>query len=314
MNTFQEVVATVAEAVAKKTTVPVDKQLQQLLQHPRIQAFSKEHPHIAREVYQKCVNRLYQFVREWDNCNQCPGLARCPNLVQGYQPHLVSHAGYVELHLKPCQYKWRADLEAKRLQKVRSHYIPEDILSATFESLELDPERKDAIFAAMTFAAEFEPGKKKKGLYFYGDFGVGKSCIAGAIARELANRDVSVYMVYVPEFFRELKESIQQGTAQEKIDSLKEVAVLILDDIGAEVISPWIRDEILGSILLYRVTKSLPTIYTSNLSYDELEEHFAYSQKSGFEYQKAKRLMERIRHETTAYYVGGPNRREMEEN
>lgn len=84
---------------------------------------------------------------------------------------------------------------------------------------------------------------------------------------------------------------------------------MILDDIGSETISSWIRDDVLGAILQYRMMEGLPTLYTSNLDYDELEEHLAYSQKSGAEQLKAKRIMERIRHYTIPQYIGGANRR-----
>lgn len=309
MESFQQTLKSVSEAAAKKSGINPSNRLQQLLNQPRLLRFRREYPNVERSAYVRSLNRLDQYIREWDQCDKCPGLKRCPNLVQGYQPHLVPYAGYIDLHLRPCPLKRQADEEKRRTDKIRSHYIPKEVLTVTFEKLELDATRDDAIFAAMKFAAEYSPQEKRKGLYFHGDFGVGKSCIAGAIAQELARRDISVYMVYVPEFFRELKESIQEGSSPEKIEELKNVSVLILDDIGAEIVSPWLRDEVLGSILQYRVSQGLPTVYTSNLTYDELEEHLSYSQKNGFEAIKAGRIMERIRFGTEAYRVGGPNRR-----
>lgn len=309
MESFREALMTVAETAAKKTGVKPEERLRQLLAKPRLRKFSQEHPDIEQHAYLQSLNRLDQYVREWEQCDHCPGLGQCPNLVQGHRPHLTAYAGYVDLHLRPCSLKRQADAEKERKQKIRSHYIPQDVLSMTFEKLDVDATREEAIFAAMHFAATYNPGERCKGLYLYGDFGVGKSCIVGAMARDLAQRNMSVYMVYVPEFFRELKESIQSGYSQEKVEELKNVSVLIFDDLGAEMISPWLRDEILGSVLQYRVSKGLPTVFTTNLSYDELEEHLAYSQKNGFEALKAGRIMERIKHETHAYHVGGPNRR-----
>lgn len=309
MNSFQDALKAITRTAPEDKRAHAAAHLQTLLKHPRLRQFQKAHPEIDRNAYARSLNRLAQYVKEWDQCDQCPGLARCPNLVSGHQPHLQPYAGYLDLHLKPCPLKRQADQEARKTKKIRSHYIPHDVLSVTFEKLELDAERKDAILAAMRFAAEYHTSERKIGLYLYGDFGVGKSCIAGAMVQELAQRDVSVYMVYVPEFFRELKESIQDGSTNEKIEALKQASVLVLDDIGAESMTPWTRDEVLGSILQYRVYRELPTVYTSNLSYDELEAHLSYSQKSGFEEQKARRLMERIRHETEMYRVGGPNRR-----
>lgn len=309
MESFQQALKAVTQSGLKQSVRQPDEHVEQLLAHPKLRRFREEHPDVVRSAYTRSLNRLDQYVREWEHCDQCPGLEKCPNLVQGYQPHLVPYAGYIDLHLRVCRLKRQADEAKRRSNKIRSHYIPSDVLTITFEKLELDAAREGAIFAAMKFAAEYQPRKRRKGLYLHGDFGVGKSCIVGAMAQELAQRNISVYMVYVPEFFRELKEAIQDGSPQEKIEELKSVSVLILDDIGAESVSPWIRDEVLGSILQYRVSRGLPTVYTSNLTYDELEEHLAYSHKSGVEAMKAGRIMERIRHETESYHVGGPNRR-----
>src|SRR5690606_12662933 len=117
------------------------------------------------------------------------------------------------------------------------------------------------------------------------------------------------YMVYFPDFMRELNDSIAEKTLNEKVDYLKQVDVLILDDIGAEYLTPWKRDEVLGAILHYRYAERLPTIYTSNLSLDQLEEHLANAVKGDADWVKAKRIMERIRHYVIALTVIGPNRR-----
>ena len=106
-----------------------------------------------------------------------------------------------------------------------------------------------------------------------------------------------------------MRSSIGTGAIQQKIDAVKKTTLLILDDIGAEYNTPWTRDEVLGSILQYRVSEHLPVIYTSNLNLDELEEHLAYTDKGGYEPMKAQRIMERIRHYVTPIYVKGMNRR-----
>lgn len=314
MEPIQEAIKSVAKRASEKSGIHPARHLERLLSSEPLRRFCDENPGVERSALIRSLNRLDQFVREWEHCGDCPGLARCPNMVPGHQPYLTPYAGYVDLRVEPCPLKRQADAERDRKNNIRSHYIPENVITMTFETLDVDASREEAIFAAMRFAAEYTPGEKRKGLYFYGDFGVGKSCIAGAMAQELAQRGISVYMVYTPEFFRELKEAIQQGSSGEKVEELKTVDVLVLDDIGAEMISPWVRDEVLGSILQYRVSRNLPTVFTSNLTYDGLEEHLAYSQRSGFEALKAGRIMERIRYETEAYRVGGPNRRRQRDD
>ena len=56
----------------------------------------------------------------------------------------------------------------------------------------------------------------------------------------------------------------------------------------------WSRDEVLGTILQYRMQEGLTTFFTSNLTIEELEEHFSISSK-GVDKVKAKRIIERIK-------------------
>ncbi|MFC7393689.1 primosomal protein DnaI [Scopulibacillus cellulosilyticus] len=282
-----------------------------LLNHGDVQAFLNSHEDISFAAVEKSIPSLYQFVQERNQCDNCPGLERCPNVLKGYQPELIYDKASINLAFHPCPLKQRNEEMKHQSQLINSYYVPDDVLQATFQSIDTsDPRRYDALKAAGDFVKEYiEHPSKTKGLYLYGEFGVGKTYIMGAVMNRLKDKNVSSLMVYTPDFFRELKGAIQEKTLDEKLDYIKKVPVLILDDIGAETISPWIRDEIIGSILQYRMMKKLPTLYTSNYDYEELEDHFSYSQKSGTELLKAKRVMERIRHYTKLVTVKGNNRR-----
>jgi primosomal protein DnaI len=203
----------------------------------------------------------------------------------------------------------------KTSDKIKSHYIPEDVINATFDYIETDPHRATAIMAAMKFCDEFEVGSSKRGLYLYGNFGVGKSLITGAIAQELASQGIDVAMVYVPDFLSEVKDAIDSktDTVNAKLEALRKVTVLILDDIGAESHSAWTRDEVLGSILQRRMNR-LVTIYTSNLTIRELRQHLLNVKKVNpgdqkMHEKKVERIMERIEPFVEVVHVGGRNRR-----
>ncbi|MGI6125785.1 MAG: primosomal protein DnaI [Planifilum sp.] len=289
----------------------IEARVQKWLSHPSVAQFLRDHPQVSKKTLVRSLARVRQFVQEQENCAKCPGLDRCPNLVQGHAGQLVYSGGYVELSMQPCD-KLRVRMEEERRNRlIRSHYIPRDILSATFETIVLDAGRTEAIRAAIRFCNAFADGRPERGLYLYGPFGVGKSRIAGAMTRELVRHNVDSLMVYVPDFMREMRDAIQEGSLQEKLGRLKKATVLILDDIGAETLTPWTRDEVLGSILQYRVSEGLPVVYTSNLDLDELEDHLAHSHRGGTERAKARRIMERIRHYVDVYPVEGPNRRLM---
>jgi primosomal protein DnaI len=286
--------------------------VEQLKQEPVIEAFLQEVPEAATRLLEKDLTKAYEVVEADKHCQACPGLERCPNLLAGHQPQLIYDKGSLTVAYKPCSLKRTNDAQIRQKALIQSFYVPQDVLKATFRTLDKsDPGRQDAIEAAGLFVKHYlDDPRGIKGLYLYGQFGVGKTHIMGAIMNALAERaQVESLMVYTPDFFRELKGAIQDQTVEEKLEYTRKVPLLILDDIGAETMSPWIRDDVLGSILQRRMMNGLPTLFTSNYDLDELEEHLAYSNKSGTELLKAKRLMERIRYYCDAVSLSGMNRR-----
>ena len=67
------------------------------------------------------------------------------------------------------------------------------------------------------------------------------------------------------EYFKKYLES-----SKEKFDYIKKVPLLLIDDIGAEGLTAYNRDEVLCPLLQYRMDNYLPTFFTSNLSLKEL--------------------------------------------
>nr|WP_026286062.1 primosomal protein DnaI [Salsuginibacillus kocurii] len=283
-----------------------------IFNNERVKAFLSSHPELSEDVITQDVMKLYEYKKEWENCDQCPGLSQCPNLMQGYQPELYVERGRIYTRYNPCFLKVEDNEFKRRKHLIKSYYIPNEILNATFSDLHIDTEdeeRSKIAQQALEFAHEALPGEDGSGLYIHGSFGVGKTFIAGAVANVLAERGVKTIMMYAPDFFREMKQAIAEGTVQEKLEEVQQAEVLIMDDIGAETMSGWIRDDVLGVILQQRMMEKLPTIYTSNFDYDELENHMAYSHKGGEERVKAQRIMERIRPFTSPLYLTGKNRR-----
>lgn len=299
---------------APRTLLTPEQQLDKMLRSSRyLNAFQQEHPELTREDYLKALSMVYASVKEQYYCDNCPGLAQCPNLVKGHYNELDVQNGLIVSAMAPCE-KQRTHEEQQRTRRLmRSYYVSEETLSASFESLEVDQSNRMAVARAIQFCKEIAAGGKEqnkvRGIYLHGPFGVGKSYLMGAVARELSERGIASLMVYVPDFVREIKESIADQSYASKLELLKDIPVLILDDIGAESLTPWIRDEVLGVILHHRVNNHLPTLYTSNYSLEELEDHFSISNGNRIELTKARRILERIRHYVDLFLVESENRR-----
>ncbi|RNA70305.1 primosomal protein DnaI [Alteribacter keqinensis] len=287
--------------------------MQEVLEDSRIQAFLSKQNGLTEAQIERHLNDLFQYKKEWANCDRCPGLENCPNLMQGYQPELKMYRDDIQVSYHPCPLKKKSDERKRQASFIKSLYIPKEIVAVTFKDIDQDnASRVTAIKKALQFSQETKPGEDGKGLYITGSFGVGKTYLMGAVSNALAEREIESMIIYTPDFFRELKQGITDGSYQDKLETVKRVPVLILDDIGAETMSAWVRDDILGALLQYRMMEKLPTVFTSNYDLDELETHLTYTNRGGvenIEVLKAKRIMERIRHLNEEIAMKGTNRR-----
>ncbi|MCL6611311.1 MAG: ATP-binding protein [Peptococcaceae bacterium] len=126
-----------------------------------------------------------------------------------------------------------------------------------------------------SFVKDCLGGKNPRGLYIFGQVGSGKTHLACSIANELIKEGVEVLFVVVPDYLEEIKYSWDQGNdyhEKEILDRAREVAVLVMDDLGAHSYSEWTKSKIY-SILNHRINNSLPTVITSNLEFHEIEKY-----------------------------------------
>ncbi|MED1797706.1 primosomal protein DnaI [Brevibacillus porteri] len=309
MESISEFMQELAKRTPRQLLTP-DQQLDKMFRSSAyLKAFQQEHPELNRDDYLRSLSNIYTAVKEQYWCERCPGLGECPNLVKGHSTQLELAHHHIISSMTPCSKQLSHEEEIRRRRLMRSYYVSEETLNASFEGLVIDSGNLATVDAAIQFCEKVGTGERVKGLYLHGPFGVGKSYIMGAIGRELSERNVASLLVYVPDFIREMKDSISDQSYAGKLELLKEVPVLILDDIGAENLTPWVRDEILGVILNQRANNHLPTLFTSNYALIELQEHLSISNGNRIEQTKAARIMERIRHFVDVYEILRENHR-----
>ena len=73
------------------------------------------------------------------------------------------------------------------------------------------------------------------------------------------------------------------GSYETKLQRIREANILMIDDIGAEEVTPWVRDEVIGPLLHYRMVQELPTFFSSNLNFEELEHHLSITREGAEE-------------------------------
>lgn len=285
----------------------------EILEHPHVQEFLAQHAdELSYDNVERNLPKLHEFISQSPECCGCDNTEHCTNYLKGFLPTLRVVRNSIEMDYVRCEQKIREEERRDVANMIASMHMPKDVLQATIHDLSIDDESRVAIAqkAAQFVKITKETGQlPAKGFYLYGKFGVGKSFVLGALANELASIKIRSVVVFVPEFLREMKNAIGDNTLHEKIDYIKKAPVLMLDDLGAETMTAWTRDEILGTIFHYRMAEQLPTFITSNFNYEELEHHLAQSQKGDIEVVKAGRIMERIKALTVPIEMRGKNRR-----
>ncbi|HEM4556861.1 TPA: primosomal protein DnaI [Streptococcus suis] len=290
-----------------QTTNPSPKSYQQLYQEivsdPEVTAFIKKEGLTQQEItlsiskFLEYISQRDLFVKQDESY-----------IAKGYQPVLVMNEGYADV----SYLETKELVEYRRLEAIKNRIqlinMPASLKNVTVADIDKsDENRVEVMLAIADFVKRFE--EKPKGLYIYGNFGIGKSYLMAYLANLLSKTHLqSTTMFHYPTFVVDIKNAIKDGSVKERIDEIKMAQVLVLDDIGAEQHSPWVRDDVLQVILQYRMQENLPTFFTSNFSFDDLERHFA-SGKSGDETWQAKRVMERIRYLARDLHLKGNNRR-----
>lgn len=262
---------------------------------------------MSKDALQRSAAKLYEF------CEEKRKVARHePTQAPGYQPTLIMSNHLIDIAYQPTPQLQEAQAERELKQRVRSISMPKSIQTANLSSYDQDGDRATALMSALDFIDAYTQAPKRfhRGLYFYGSFGVGKTYLLGAMANELAAKGFQTTLIHFPSFAVEMKRSISNNTSADKVDAIKRSPILMIDDIGADASSTWIRDDVLGVILEYRMQEELPTCFSSNFSMQELQDgYLTISQKGDEEPVKASRIMQRVRFLATEIEMVGRNRR-----
>ena len=276
----------------------------QILADPRVASFIQEHS-LSQDEIKRSLPKFNQFLVECRKVKE----GDTSYIAKGYEPILTMNEGYADVTYKETrQLKEQQEQQAisKRINLVS---LPQSYRKITFADIALDDvARVDTFETLIDFVANY-PSPDQKGLYIYGDMGVGKSFMLAAMAHELSEtKKVATTIIHYPSFAIDVRNGIKDNSVKEQIDAVKEAEVLVLDDIGAEQFSSWIRDDVLQVILQYRMIEELPTFFTSNYSFADLEAKLSNG-RQGDETWQAKRVMERIRFLAKEVHLKGVNRR-----
>lgn len=291
--------------------------LDYILKNEYIKAMKDEHfkklvnkLKITEEIGMKYTSKLENTVDELNKCSKCKNLIECKNSVNGCVYYPTLNEGRLEFNYVACKYK-NKQLEELNVKRSKSFGLSNDLKNARMSDIDINDTKRVEIIKWLKKFYDNYP-KDKKGLFLHGSFGSGKTYLIAALLNELAKKDYDTVLVYYPELLTKLKSSFDvngENNYSDLLNTLKNADILLLDDLGAETVTNWSRDEILGTILQYRMENNLSTFITSNLNIEELETHLSLA-KNSMDKVKARRIIERVKQLTFDMELVSKNRRD----
>jgi DNA replication protein DnaC len=109
-------------------------------------------------------------------------------------------------------------------------------------------------------------------LLLQGGYGCGKTHLAAAVANFVVGMGVPTLFLTVPDLLDALRFAYgaEDTTFEERFDQIRNANLLILDDFGTQNATGWAQEK-LFQIVNYRYINKLSTVFTTNLSLDEIE-------------------------------------------
>ncbi|MBU6334712.1 MAG: ATP-binding protein [Chloroflexi bacterium] len=193
-------------------------------------------------------------------CPFCDGVGYYKEAVEYGHPHFGV--------LFPCSCKL-AEKEARRMHELRDISCLDAFHDKTFDTF-------DAMVHGVqrAYARAREYAIAPQGWFvMFGNYGVGKTHLAAAIANELLRRQWQVLFAVVPDLLDHLRSTFGPSSEveyDERAELVRNVPLLILDDLGTENTTAWAREK-LFQIVNHRYNERLATVFTSNRRPEEID-------------------------------------------
>jgi DNA replication protein DnaC len=215
-----------------------------------------------------------ELPRERPVCPICKGV--------GYLSRRMPAGGF---ELVPCDCK-RRELEERDYQKLQTMSNLDAFAEKTFDTFDATiPGVERAYRICQEYATSLQGGEvegtdqeglagpQKLWLLLMGQPGCGKTHLAAAIANEALDRHIHTLFTIVPDMLDHLRSSYAPDSPirfDERIEAVRTIYLLVLDDLGTENASPWAGEK-LYQIINYRYNHRLPTVITTNRQFEAIE-------------------------------------------
>jgi len=245
-----------------------------------MQNFSANYPYVSKMVKgiideDENLGDIKWVEDRLSSCAHCEKGEGCLTGVfsKGGQPSPDDRAGEKPVDLykgewetEECE-KWK---QYRYIQKIKSAGIPPRFMRCSFQNFKPQHKsQKNALQKCISFAEEIED--RQTGILMAGKYGVGKTHLAVATTKQiLFNSNKRIAFHVVPTLLAKARQSMRYNDADNPLEHINRIEILVLDDLGAEKVTDWVREQ-LYLLINYRYEHELLTLITTNSKLDELE-------------------------------------------
>lgn len=250
----------------KVNPVAISKIVDQIYNTPLTREFIDKYELTNQEIIDNFIPLLL-VCENYEVCRKCKGYNECK--LQGvkgyYNVPIIDFYGTIATEFKACKYQ-----EERNLYIYRD--FEDDKLEYLLKSEDINVPGRTKLINSL---GKISKDKNTKGIYLYGDNGVGKSYLAICCANRIVKSErKQVAYVNVKKFISTMTQLIYNDKSlfEEKLDIIKNAPYLFLDGLGTEKISKFTRDDIIVNILEYRKNNNLKnTIIISKYNLAQLK-------------------------------------------
>lgn len=216
---------------------------------------------------------IYGFDDEWLNRNEnYSALLELDTFQREGRtiPQLVVSDGVLR-----CMHSYGNEMGARVLANSVSGLVTDEITkqyrTTSLHEIEVTNNNREILNKFSDYLNDYSYFSNQSGVWLCGNKGVGKSTLVGGMANELVNlKGAEVMYLSTAEVVNELLNLVKQDSQRFKryVERLKTCEMLMLDDIGAEVMTEWTITQ-LYQIFDVRMNTKRKTWFTSNLTIGE---------------------------------------------
>jgi len=292
---------------------------------------------VEPKVIDNFQTEINWFLNNHFSCDPKTSFKNCQQKITGYEASLSYENGRFYQKLIPCAHLAKEQEQKKYLDRfLFVDFDPLNLSSflflnnlndqykfflqdekAAWPKIQTYISDKKEFICKKTVVTNFVDGLKSKkpfpGNYLVGTLGVGKTNLLKFLTVLAANKfEKTVVFTSVTNLISKLKESFnnEKINSNQILTKLMGADLVVLDDIGAEQPTSWVRDEVLFTILNYRMENQKLTYFTSNLTLTELQKNYLQSAELDSNKKiKVNRLLERIKALTNEFTLTGTDHR-----